>query len=101
MGLVVVRLDCNGGKVDTVADPDNFLHRLLPPMDEDSDNLLAKVDWYGDTYFNYLQMKKFISEWDRLAQRAQSLHEGEMITRVRALAVRCHIDRGLLRFIGD
>jgi len=62
MGLDITLLDCNGKTLETVGDPHNYLHKLLPTADEDSDSLLSKVDWYGDTQFNYLQMKKFLEE---------------------------------------
>ena len=70
-------------------------------MDEKSPELLAKIDWFGDTYFNYLQMKDFIGEWDQLTQEAQTPEERTLVEEVRRLAVRCQKDREILRFIGD
>jgi hypothetical protein len=87
--------------LDRVDDPHNFLHGLLPPADEESHQLLAKIDWYGDTYFNYLQMKIFLDEWDQLARRAQTPEERTLLDEVRRLALRCQKDREILRFIGD
>jgi hypothetical protein len=77
------------------------VHKLLPPADEASESVLAKIDWYGDTYFNYLQIKRFLEEWDQLEQRAETSEEKALIVGVRQLAVRCQDDRNLLRFIGD
>jgi hypothetical protein len=79
----------------------NFLHKLLPSANPDSDCLLAKIDWYGDTYFNYLQMKQFIVGWSQLARRAQTPEEQALVSGIRGLAMRCETDRDLLRFIGD
>jgi hypothetical protein len=101
MGLNIVLTDCNGGFVERLDDPKNFLHKLLPPADEASDSVLAKIDWYGDTYFNHLQIKRFLEEWDQLEQRAESSEEKALIVGLRRLAVRCKNDRTLLRFIGD
>jgi hypothetical protein len=101
MGLNIVLTDCNGKVLERIDDPKNLLHKLLPPADEASESVLAKIDWYGDTYFNYLQAKRFLEEWDQLKQRAESLEEKTLIVSVRQLAVRCQNDRDLLRFIGD
>jgi hypothetical protein len=101
VGLSVVRADYSGKVLERVDDPKNLLHRFLPPSDEDSGSLLAKIDWYGDTYFNYLQLKLFLQEWDQLEQRAKAADELEIVDAVRRLARQCREDRTLLRFIGD
>lgn len=100
MGLSIVQTDCNGKFLETVHDPHNFLHRLLIP-DDATDNVLAKIDWYGDTYFNYLQIPRFLEEWNQLEKRAKSSEEKALIDDVRRLAVKAYTDRGLLRFVGD
>ena len=101
MGLSIVMTDYSGKVFERVDDPKNALHKLLPPSDEESASLLTKIDWYGDTYFNYLQMKRFLAEWDQLGQRAETPEEVELVDGVRRLAKRCQEDRSLLRFIGD
>ena len=101
MGLSTALTDCNGKILERVDDPKNLLHRLLPPADEASGSVLAKIDWYGDTYFNYLQIKRFLEEWDQLEKRAKSPEEKPLIEGVRRLAVQSQKDRGLLRFIAD
>jgi|SRR5882762_8446645 len=85
MGLNIVLTDCNGELLDRIDDPKNLLHRLLPTTDETSERVLAKIDWYGDTYFNYLQIERFLEEWDELEQRAESSEEYSS-SRARALA---------------
>ena len=99
MGLGIVLTDCNGKLLERVDDPRNLLHRLLPATNDDSEHVLAKIDWYGDTYFNYLQIKDLLEEWDQLV--AETSEEIALIDGVRRLAVGCQKDRGLLRFIGD
>lgn len=101
MGLGVALINYKSDILERVGDPKNLLHKLLPPVDEDSDSLLAKIDWYGDTYFNYLQMKQFLTEWDQLSSRAANLEEQRLLQDIRKLALVCQEDRDVLRFIGD
>jgi hypothetical protein len=101
MGLSIILADCNGELIERLDDPKNVLHKLLPASSETSSAALAKIDWYGDTYFNYLQMMQFLGEWDQLERRAESSQEKAVVSGVRQLAMRCQKDRGLLRFIGD
>lgn len=101
MGLDITLLDYRGETIESIGDPKNFLHRILPAADEDSDNLLTKIDWYGDTFFNYLQMKRFLAEWEPLAVRATTAEEQEFLASIQRLAIRCQQDRGILKFIGD
>lgn len=64
--------------------------------------MLGTVDWYGDTVFNRLQMRQFISEWDALQQRASTPDEAALIEKVKELALRCKSEPHLyLAFIGD
>lgn len=102
MGLDIALVNYKGEVLDSVGDPKNYLHKLLPAASEDSDSLLGWVDWYADTSFNHLQMKRFLAEWDELAERAETPEEQELIAHVRKLAVRCQNDLLLhLKFIGD
>ncbi len=101
MGLSIVVTDYSGAIFERLDDPRNFLHKLLPPCDEDSPDILTKIDWYGDTYFNYLQVKRFLNEWSQLEKRAETPEENKLIDGVRQMATRCRKDRSLLRFIGD
>ncbi len=101
MGLDIAIVNYRREVLGSIGDPKNFLHRLLPPEDENSDSLLAKIDWYGETVFNYLQMKRFLAEWDRLVGSAQTPEEQHLLAAVKSLAIRCQKDRELLRFVGD
>ena len=101
MGLGITIMDCNRKVLTTIDDPKNFLHRLLPPANEESESLLAKIDWYGDTYFNYLQMKRFLAEWEQLPERTQVPEDRTLVANIRSLAIRCQNDRNVLKFIGD
>jgi hypothetical protein len=101
MGLNAALVDFRGKILDRIDDPTNLLHKVLPSMDEKPGHLLSKIDWYGDTYFNYLQMPQFLSEWADLEERAQTPQEQSLVAAIRNVADRCLRDRGLLRFIGD
>ena len=101
MGLSIILMDCNGTVLDRIDDPKNFLHKLLPPSDEESAALLTKIDWYGDTYFNYLQIRQFLAEWSNLKLRAATIEEHVLLDGAARLAKGCRRDRNLLRFVGD
>jgi len=101
MGLSVAVSALDGTILEQVHDPPNVLHRLLPPGDDRNASVLSKIDWYGDTYFNYLQLPGFLVEWEALSLRATGPEEREFMEAVRALAYRCIDKRYLLRFIGD
>lgn len=101
MGLNIALLNCNGEVLDTLEDPHNYLHRLLPALDEESESMLAKIDWYGDTFFNYLQMKRFLVEWDQVSQQAQTSEERVLVEAIKNLGIRCQNERDILKFIGD
>jgi len=102
MGLSITLQDEFGGVLETVLDPENFLHRALPPDDDPSCPLLSGIDFYGDTVFNRPQMKRFILEWASVEASAISPEERELAKTIRELAGRCANDVHLyLKFIGD
>jgi len=102
MGLCIELTGEAGTVFEVVTDDGNVLHRLLPPHDDNSSPTLASVDWYGDTVFNAVQMKRFLAEWDHMAQRATSREEQALAATIRAFAERCRDEVHLyLKFIGD
>lgn len=102
MGLCIVLTSEAGDNLKLVSDDRNFLQKLLPTHDEDSNPMLGSIDWYGDTVFNSVQMRRFIPEWDELAGRASLPEQNELISAIRKLAVRCESAVHLyLKFIGD
>jgi hypothetical protein len=100
VGLAIRLVNFKGDTLGEAGDPKNYLHRLLP-REENVHTFLAAIDWYGDTYFNYLQIGQFLKEWDEMAKGARLPEEKALIAEVRELAVRCESERELLRFIGD
>jgi len=102
MGLCVALINEAGENLEIVTDDKNFLHKLLPPNGDDSNPMLASIDWYGDTVFNAVQMRRFLPEWGRLKQRAVSIEEQQLASAVERLAQRCKDEVHLyLKFIGD
>lgn len=102
MGIGIALQTETGANLELITDDSNLLHRLLPEPNEDSDSMLAWIDRYGTTMFNHYQMRRFLEEWDRLAQRAQTPDDKELVASVRKLAERCQNEEtSYLRFIGD
>jgi hypothetical protein len=63
--------------------------------------MLASIDWYGDTVFNAVQMKRFLEEWDHVMQRDGSPKEHALTAAIKQLAERCRDEVHLyLKFIG-
>jgi hypothetical protein len=90
-----------GEVVATVEDPKNLLHRVLERSLVDEPRL-AEIDWNGNTIFNRLQMPRFLSEWQTLANHSQSPEEAKLVSEIRELAERCESGVHLyLKFIGD
>ena len=89
MGLDINLESERGELIDSVGDPHNFLHKLLPLPGEQSDSMMGSIDWYGNTSFNHLQMRRFFTEWDQLVGRAQIVEVKDFLSQVRELAVRC------------
>jgi hypothetical protein len=92
----------NCGSIADVIDPTNLLHRLLPDESDPTFVHANAIDWYGNATFNYLQMPRFLEEWDRIANLAEDQPSRELIVAIRTLAERVRDDRHLyLVFRGD
>jgi len=101
MGFAIALQDERGERLEVTTDPKNHLHRLLRPY-QGSDSVLGEIDWYGDTVFNRIQIRRFLLAWKELLQHAQSQEEAKIVEGVRFLAERCEADVHLyLKFIGD
>jgi hypothetical protein len=102
MGLTIVLETEDAGALETVEDPTNLLHRMLPAQDEPGFSILSCIDSYGDTVFNRLQSSGFIGEWSRLKDRLQNVQERDLWDRIQKLAERVAQGRHLyLKFYGD
>lgn len=102
MGLEVVVEDENGTKIDSLEDPTNILHRVLPSRDESEFKYLNRIDWYGDTTFNRHQIADVRQELKRLENSRKNSDELDMIKQVDALASKSESEPHLyLKFYGD
>jgi hypothetical protein len=102
MGLEIVLQTESGAKIDSVADPKNYLGKLLPQIADDSHPLLGGIDPYGDTIFNGIQIRRFLLEWQAVSSNAVTTEERELVSKIEELAVRCRDQVHLyIRFVGD
>ena len=102
MGLEIVLQTESGAKVDSVADPKNYLGKLLPQIDDESHPLLGGIDPYGDTVFNGIQIRRFLLEWEAVSSNAVTTEERELVSKIEQLALRCRDEVHLyIKFVGD
>ena len=87
--------------LEQVVYPDGVPNTLIP-FDDESFPYLGYVDPYGDTIFNYLQMKPFLLDWVRLYAVASSEAEIDFLRQVEVLAQKCKTGVGsYLKMLGD
>ena len=102
MGLEIVLQTELGTRVDAVADPKNYLGKLLPEIDEEKCPILGGIDPYGDTVFNGIQMRRFLLEWVEVSAKAGTDEERELVSKIEELARRCRDEIHLyITFVGD
>jgi hypothetical protein len=89
MGLEIVLQTESGARIDSVADPQNLLSKLLPQIGNENHPLLGGIDPYGDTVFNRIQMGRFLPEWEAVSSNAVTTDERELVSKVGDLALRC------------
>ena len=102
MGLEIVLQTESGARIDSVADPKNYLSKLLPQIGDERQPLLGGIDPYGDTVFNRIQMGRFLLEWATVSSTAVTTEERELVSKVEDLALRCRDEVHLyIKFVGD
>jgi hypothetical protein len=102
MGLEIALEEESGSRLDSVEDPDNLLHRILPSPEDGSFRCLNRVDWYGDTIFNRQQAADVLQEVRGIAKRVKGPDERHLLGRIAELALRCQNTPHLyLKFYGD
>jgi hypothetical protein len=102
MGLEIVLQTESGAKIDSVADPKNYLGKLLSQIDDENHPLLGGIDPYGDTVFNGIQIRRFLLEWEAVSSNAVTTEERELVSKIEELALRCRDEVHLyIRFVGD
>jgi hypothetical protein len=99
MGIDVNLQDERGVVIESLHDEKSLLNKLLPRGDR---SLLSRIDPYGDTTFNRLQMDQFLSEWNELKKREIAPDQAKHLEKIETLALRCQREVHLyLKFIGD
>ena len=97
MSLVVKLEDDLGERGEWV-----MLHGIVPGNGDSAFPLLSGIDPFGKTVFNHLQMAVFLSEWERVKDRARDESQMEAWQKVKEMAEHCRGDRDLyLRFVGN
>jgi hypothetical protein len=96
MSLVVKLEDDLGERGEWV-----MLHGIVPDNHDRDYPLLSGIDRFGKTVFNHLQMATFLTEWERVKERARDESQMEAWQKVKEMAEICREDRDLyLRFVG-
>lgn len=102
MGLSVILEGESGDRMETIHDPINYLHTLLPTPDDETYQCLRFVDWYGDTIFNRVQMECVLRDLGRMRSGARSQEELSLLGEIGRLCERCRQEPHLyVRFSGD
>jgi hypothetical protein len=103
MGLEIQLQNECGGRIESIADPKNLLADLLPPHEKsDAYPMLAGIDPYGDTVFNPIQIRRFLSELADVLSCARTQEGRELASEIGRLARRCSDEvHTYLKFIGD
>jgi len=102
VGLSVSLEQEDGTPVDTVHDPSNLLHRVLPSPEDTSFQWVTTIDWYGDTVFNRVQAAKARCEWQRLVGSCREPEALALLQRIDGLFERCASEVHLyVKFCGD
>lgn len=102
VGISVVLEGEAGEALETVHDPRNLLHRVLPPPDDTSFQWVSTIDWYGDTTFNHLQAPLVRAEWQRLICLSREPETKALLQQIDRFLERCSSEVHLyVKFYGD
>lgn len=102
MGITAVLETEDGNELASIEDPENVLHRLLPPVGDQSYAFLGSIDRYGDTVFNHLQVPRFLLEWRSLSGRVMAAEDKRVFHGIEKLAEQVTRNvHAYLKFYGD
>ena len=102
MGIVTALETEDGRRLETIEDPTNVLHRLLPDAADPRYQCVTRIDWYGDTVFNHLQAPQLLAEWPRLEDPEPDMETTRVVEGIRRLVERLRDENHVyLKFYGD
>ena len=102
MGLCVALETESHEQLQLTCDDRNLLRKLIGAPDSTQFPMLASIDWYGDTVFNRMQIKRFLAEWESLFSKASTPEEKSLLEEIKELSLRSLNDVHLyVVFIGD
>ncbi|WP_433604977.1 hypothetical protein ACQP2P_26115 [Dactylosporangium sp. CA-139114] len=102
VGMAMIAVECRNARGEVISriSVDSFFNPVLLGVDQTDFPMLAGIDPYGDTFFNYLQVKRLLLELDVYApEHSESAAFFAQLTDVcnEALAK----PHRFLRFVGD
>jgi len=90
VGIEIQLQDEFGNRIEGAVDPKNLLADLLPPAEKSTAYpMLAGIDPCGDTVFNGLQIRRFLSEWVDVVSKARTQEDRELASEIEKLARQC------------
>ena len=102
MGLCVALETEFDEQLELIGDDQNLLYKLIGYPDSTHFPMLASIDWYGDTTFNRMQIKRFLAEWETLFSKASTPEENSLLEEIKQLSLRSlEIVHLYVVFIGD
>lgn len=102
MGITTILEAEDGTPLDTIEDPTNVLHRVLPEFGDSGYHCLIYIDWYGNTVFNNLQSQRLLKEWCTLKSDKHDLEAERVLNSIRKLVERLGKEPHIyLKFYGD
>jgi hypothetical protein len=102
MGIKTVIVDEKGNRSLSVEDPTNILHRVLPSYDDPDFHYLNRIDWYGDTTFNRMQMKDVREEFEKVVKTVKAPEELSLLNKIMEFIANIEDEpHQYLKFIGD
>jgi hypothetical protein len=102
LGIDIILERGKGDIVESVSDPTNTFHRVLPPLENKNFCCINRIDQYGNTVFNRLQVKDVRNELLMLLNNMQDANLSTFIGQIVELTKRVEAEPHLyLKFVGD
>ena len=102
MGMCIALETESHDQKELIGDDQNLLNRLIGYPDAKQFPMLASIDWYGNTTFNRMQLRRFLVEWETLYDKTSTLEERALLDAIKQLSEKAleHVHHCMV-FIGD